>query len=122
MYVIIIAGSLPTLRPLAQKAFAMSKSRSSSQKGLHQYPHPDRHSHPLKPYSIKISHYRSDAPARESESDQNILQSGITKVTDIAIDYDTRNCEIGKGQKEWESGGDDAMGTVTNAVGPVERV
>ncbi|KAL8704688.1 MAG: hypothetical protein Q9201_002150 [Fulgogasparrea decipioides] len=122
MYVIIIAGSLPTLRPLAQRAMAMSKTRSSKRKGYQQYPHtPEGNSHPLKPYNVKHSHHRSRLPTHLSDSDQNVLTSGITKTTDIAIDYDTRKSKNDKGQADWENHGDDPMVAV-HAVGPVERV
>lgn len=122
MYIIIIAGSLPTLRPLAQQAIAMSKHRSSSKKGYQQYTHtPQRQSHPLKPYNIKQSHHRSHIPTNHSDSDQNILGPGITKTTDIAVDYDSRKSKRDKGQREWESQGDESIETV-HAIGASERV
>jgi hypothetical protein len=122
MYVIIIAGSLPTLRPLAQRAIAISKHRSSSKQDYQQYTRtPERQSHPLKPYNIKHSHHRSQLPTNHSDSDQNILASGITKTTDIAVDYDTRRSKGDKGQTEWESQGDESIETV-HAIGASERV
>ncbi len=122
MYVIIIAGSLPTLRPLVQRAIAISKNRSSSKRNYQQYPHTlEGHSHPLKVYNVKHSHHHSRLPTNHSDSDQNILASGITKRTDIAIDYDTRKSKSDKGQTEWESQGDESIETV-HAIGASERV
>lgn len=122
MYVIIIAGSLPTLRPLAERAIAMSKDRSNSKKTYQQYPNtPARHSHPLKPYNVKHSHQRSRLPTNHSDSDQNILASGITKRTDISVDYNTMKSKSDKGQPEWECQGDESIETV-HAIGASESV
>ncbi len=122
MYVIIIAGSLPTLRPFVERAIAMSKNRSSSKKTYQQYPHtPARHSHALKPYNIKHSHHHSRLPTNHSDSDQDILGPGITKTTDIAVDYDARKVNSDKRQIEWESQGNDFIETV-HAIGASERV
>ena len=139
MYVIIIAGSLPTLRPLAQRAIAASKNRTStSRKGYQQYPNtPDNddnnnNSHPLKPFPHKAYNFKSITSNHKSQlsgSDQNILppvgngEGGITKTTDIRLDYGMRRKENERGHTmDWENaGGDDAMGVGT-AVGAVERV
>jgi len=100
----------------------MSKYRSSSKKGYQQYPRTlERQSHPLKPYNIKASHHRSQVPTTHSDSDQNILPSGITKTTDIAIDYNTRKSKSDKGQSEWESHGNESIETA-HAIGAVEGV
>jgi hypothetical protein len=81
MYVIIIAGSLPTLRPLVQQSIAISKTLHN-QKGYQSYPHDHNLAHPLQnldrvydtagnPKSLKV-HHRDI----EVSSDRSILQPG----------------------------------------------
>ena len=122
MYVIIIAGSLPTLRPLAQKAYMMSKSRSTKHKGYQQYQRAaDGNSLRLKTYNVKHGHQRSGILSRQSASDQDILAPGITKTTDINVDYDSRKSKSEKGQESWEHHGDESMG-IAHAVSTAEGV
>ena len=121
MYVIIIAGSLPTLRPLVQKATAISKRRSTNRKSYHQHPNTfHRNPLPLKVYGKRNSYNLTSMPTRQSSSDHDIL-SGITKTTDIAVDYNSRKSKSDRGQGDWEDHGDDPSG-VMHAVGAIERV
>lgn len=122
MYVIIIAGSLPTLRPLVLKAVEISNNRSTGRKGYMQHRHALKgNSHPLEPYNMKNKFQRSSMPNQLSGSDQDILPPGITKTTDIAIDYGSKKNRTGKRQVDWDTHGDDLM-EVFHAVGAVERV
>lgn len=122
MYVIIIAGSLPTLRPLALRIVMSFKNRSTSRKGYMQHGHTfERNSHHLDPYKMKNKIQRSSMQNRPSGSDQDILPSQITKTTDIAIDYDSRKNRSDKRQVDWDMHGDDLM-EIVDAVGAVERV
>lgn len=106
MYVIIIAGSLPTLRPLVQQSIAKSKSLINNQKGYQSYPHDHNLAHPLQNLnrvcdtagnlkSPKVHHRDVDV-----SSDQSILQSRITKTTDVRISYDENG--IQRRVPDWE--------------------
>ncbi len=93
MYVIIIAGSLPTLRPLVQQSIAKSKSLYN-QKCYQSYPHDHNLAHPLQnldrvydtagnPKSLKVHHRDIDV-----SSDRSILQPRIMKTTDVRVSYE----------------------------------
>ncbi|KAL9607896.1 MAG: hypothetical protein Q9167_007234 [Letrouitia subvulpina] len=105
MYVIIIAGSLPTLRPLVQKsvrAYKLYKQRSS--KGYLSHPNA---SHELQNYPTKktiggtvLQKARRKA---EGHSDEDVLASapaGITKTTDFSLEY--AEDEGNKRSERWE--------------------
>ncbi|KAL8771749.1 MAG: hypothetical protein Q9209_002940 [Squamulea sp. 1 TL-2023] len=101
MYVIIIAGSLPTLRPLFQKSFSAYRSfKERSSKGYHSYEH---HPHELQPYRKK--HLDSTIPQimgrnEGRNSDQDVLATdvqGITKTVDFTV-----AASGGEDVKRWE--------------------
>ena len=122
MYVIIFAGCLPTLRPLALKAVSIFKGHPPCQNGYMLYQQTNEgNSRALRPYNIENNHQRCVMPSGKSDSDQQFLPPGIIKTTEIAIDYDSKKSETNKKRMYWESHGDDSI-EVTHAVGAVERV
>ena len=122
MYVVIIAGSLPTLRPLVLKAISMYKNRSNGRNGYMKYQHQrKRNSHALRPYNTKKIHEPGGMPTGQWGSDQSILPPGITKTTDIAIDYNSKRRRTDERQVDWDSHGDNLMEN-THAVGAIESV
>lgn len=122
MYVIIFAGCLPTLRPLALKAVSMFKGRPPCRNGYMLYQQPnERNSHTLGLYNIKDNHQHRVIPTGESDSDQQILPPGIIKTTEIAINFDSKKSEKDKRRMDWDSHGEDSI-EVIPAVGAAERV
>ncbi|KAL8896559.1 MAG: hypothetical protein Q9192_003026 [Flavoplaca navasiana] len=106
MYVIIIAGSLPTLRPLFQKTISVYRSRKQrSSHGYHSYDHAP---HEMQSYRKKKHTNNSILYAKnqdnERSSDSEILASnaeGITKTVDITF-ASSPGVEEGKKWERWE--------------------
>ncbi|KAI4229624.1 MAG: hypothetical protein L6R36_000671 [Xanthoria steineri] len=103
MYVIIIAGSLPTLRPLFQKTVYVFHSYTHrSSKGYHSHDHA---AHELEPYRKKKHTDTSILQTtRQRNSDQDVLATnaeGITKTVDIVFAC-SPGAEEGKKWEPWE--------------------
>ncbi|KAI4253517.1 MAG: hypothetical protein L6R42_007551, partial [Xanthoria sp. 1 TBL-2021] len=106
MYVIIIAGSLPTLRPLFQKSVYVFRSyKHRSSKGYHSYDHAP---HELQPYRKKkhpdIPILQATRQDNGRSSDQDVLAAnaeGITKTVDITF-ASSPGAEEGKKWERWE--------------------
>lgn len=92
MYVIIIAGSLPTLRPLVQKSVLAYKSyKQRSSKGYHSHPNApyELQNHPARK-TIERSGQQKARRKAGGHSDEDILSSapaGITKTMDFSLVY-----------------------------------
>ena len=101
MYVIIIAGSLPTLPPLFQQSmhtYRVYKQRSS--KGYHSYDHGIELQRPRAKHTIGSMPVARGRAERRA-SDQDILATdtgGITKTVDITL----ASAEGGGERKPWE--------------------
>ncbi|KAL8785940.1 MAG: hypothetical protein Q9213_003089 [Squamulea squamosa] len=113
MYVIIIAGSLPTLRPLFQKSFSVYRSfKQRSSRGYHSY---DHRPHEMQPYQkthldSTIPHIMGHNEGRNS--DQDVLATdveGITKTVDFTIAMSSG--EDGKRWERWEDDHFERRGT-----------
>ena len=107
MYVIIIAGSLPTLRPLVQQGIAKSKNLSESRKRYQSHSHGHNMGHPLQKLASTCDdstghgrHQKQDHRGVAAGSDQSILQSRITKTTDVEVSYEDDRPK--KQTPEWE--------------------
>ncbi|KAL8998442.1 MAG: hypothetical protein Q9169_002479 [Polycauliona sp. 2 TL-2023] len=106
MYVIIIAGSLPTLRPLFQKSASTYRSyKHRSSRGYHSY---NPGSREMQPYRKKkhtgTSVLHTAKQDGESSSDQDVLATnaeGITKTVDITF-ASSPVAEEGKKWERWE--------------------
>ncbi|CAL8577906.1 hypothetical protein XPA_003716 [Xanthoria parietina] len=106
MYVIIIAGSLPTLRPLFQKTVYVFHSYTHrSSKGYHSHDHAARE---LQPYRRKkhtdTSILQTTRQDNGRSSDQDVLATnaeGITKTVDIVF-ASSPGAEEGKKWEPWE--------------------
>ena len=104
MYVIIIAGSLPTLRPLFKQSLHLYRSyKQRSSKGYHSYDHGIE----LKKHNAKHTIGSMPVPLGRKGlkgSDQDILATdtgGITKTVDITL-ASADNAE-GKTWAKWDS-------------------
>ncbi|KAL8673341.1 MAG: hypothetical protein Q9168_002220 [Polycauliona sp. 1 TL-2023] len=106
MYVIIIAGSLPTLRPLFEKSVSVYRSyRHRSSRGYQSYHHDP---HEMQPYRKQkhagTSVLHSMKQDDEGSSDKNVLATnaeGITKTVDITF-ASSPGAEEGKKWERWE--------------------
>ncbi|KAL9037806.1 MAG: hypothetical protein Q9180_003510 [Flavoplaca navasiana] len=106
MYVIIIAGSLPTLRPLFQKTISVYRSRK--QRSSHGYQSYDHAPHEMQPYRKKkhtnTSILCTKNQDNERSSDSEVLASnaeGITKTVEITF-ASSPGVEEGKKWERWE--------------------
>ncbi|KAL8877250.1 MAG: hypothetical protein Q9198_004698 [Flavoplaca austrocitrina] len=106
MYVIIIAGSLPTLRPLFQKTISVYRSRK--QRSSHGYQSYDHAPHEMQSYRKKkhtnTSILCTKNQGNERSSDSEVLASnaeGITKTVDITF-ASSPGVEEGKKWERWE--------------------
>ena len=97
MYVIIIAGSLPTLRPLLQNSLSKWHSyKQRSSKGYHASDDQDHELHPYKKRHIHASAahglgLQTDGSDREVLADSD--PHGITKTVDFTLEATQRSRE-----------------------------
>lgn len=91
MYVILIAASIPTLRPLIMRALGKSTHASSrGRKGYYVQDDNGYHLHPV-PSGFRsnkdaVSVHCTTKPDHESE--RSILPSDIRKTTEVTVSYD----------------------------------
>ncbi|KAL8685133.1 MAG: hypothetical protein Q9224_005948 [Gallowayella concinna] len=104
MYVIIIAGSLPTLRPLFQRSISIYRSfKGRSSKGYEVYEQPP---HALQPYpgkQMSDSMLQTAKGIKGRSSDQVVSATnteGITKTVDFTLA--ATGGEQGKRWERWE--------------------
>lgn len=90
MYVILIAASIPTLRPLVFRAMGKTTHASSrGRKGYHVQDENGYHLHPL-PSGLRTTkeppsiHYTSKP---DHESERSILPNDIRKTTEVVVSY-----------------------------------
>ena len=94
MYVIIIAGSLPTLRPLVQQGLVKSRSLANNKKRYRSYPDDPNPAHPLQRFANIYDTIGNQKHPKEQQrdigvsSDQSILEPRIEKTTYIRVSYD----------------------------------
>ncbi len=120
MYVIIIAGSLPTLRPLFQATLATYHShKQRSSKGY--LTHDESNSHALHSYPKKKNANSGCTPRSldrrdgERSSDQDVLAAkdveGITKTVDFTVATETTQTQTEAGGKQrWDRWEDEEFG------------
>lgn len=103
MYVIITAGSLPTLRPLLQNTLSIYRShKQRSSKGYHAY---DHSRHALQNLRSKRTLGQTPVKSPGRGSDEDVLTAnmgGITKTIDVTLA--STIAEEGSVGKRWDDG------------------
>ena len=106
MYVIIMAGSLPTLRPLVQWVRTKSTDLANKQKASHSSQRNHEVGHPRQKFANIYDaaghprYQRRQQRDIELDSVQSILESRITKTTHVKVSYEADRTK--RHVHEWE--------------------